>query len=977
MTNFADKTLNFFNSVALGLNEIMQKPAYGFCALTTADPDGEVLVGDDGSLVSVIDFRGSLKSVGREEFHRITESLTMALSSYLESPGHVIQIVMQYDPRDARRSTAKTLRPAKRAAAAIGLDIVAVLDDYAQTLSGFCATEQVRLVLWTTPTVLASGDRQGERAKTVKARAHTPVGAGAQHLWVGMEGLRDRHKGFIEGVLAGLSNGGVDARKMDAHSVLWEVRHALFPELTGPAWRASLPGDPLPARFKDDFTSDNDFGHLLHPDIGTQVFPGEIEDLSATLVRIGEQVHAPLMLSLPPMTPQPFNVLFRALIARRFPWRVSFLLDGAGLSAFTLRSTIASILFFSNKRISKSLDALREFENEGGVVARLRVCFDTWGRNVQEAVSRRSILAGAVQAWGSCDTSPLAGDPMLLVSSTLPAMLPSSPAPKAAAPLHEAVGMLPITRPTSPWEDGSMIFRTPDGKVFPYAHMSSKQASWVDLGVAPMGSGKSVLLNALNFSFCIMAGLDELPFLSIIDIGPSSSGLISLLRAHLPEGDRHLVAYHRLRMTQDYAINPFDTPLGCTQPLPSHVVFLINFISLLATADDADTPQDGIPGIARACIDACYNEFSPDRAPKRYIEGIDPVVDQAISDLRLNESPSWWEVVDALFECGRIHEATRAQRYAVPLLSEVAAMARREEITGIYTHKTIGGEPITSFFWRRLVDAIGIYPILKSPTVFDIGDARVVSLDLDEVASKAGRQAGVMYMLARHVLGSRFFMMPRDVENIRPDYRPWHSERISRIREMPKRLCYDEFHRVARDTALSKQIVVDIETAVRESRKWNLSIGLYSQSIDDYPEVLIELGSSFYVMGAGTAAGIKVIRERFGLNETLAHALGRLGKPTAAGARFAAIFKAGSDPVQQVLMLTLGRYAIWAFSSTTEDATVRDALYERIGPKRTLEILSARFPGGVKAEIERQCLEGTNKHEVIGRMIDEFSTIPA
>ena len=31
---------------------------------------------------------------------------------------------------------------------------------------------------------------------------------------------------------------------------------------------------------------------------------------------------------------------------------------------------------------------------------------------------------------------------------------------------------------------------------------------------------------------------------------------------YLPEGKKHLAAYHRLRMTPDYAVNPFDTPLG-------------------------------------------------------------------------------------------------------------------------------------------------------------------------------------------------------------------------------------------------------------------------------------------------------------------------------------------------------------------------------------------------------------------------------
>ena len=63
-----------------------------------------------------------------------------------------------------------------------------------------------------------------------------------------------------------------------------------------------------------------------------------------------------------------------------------------------------------------------------------------------------------------------------------------------------------------------------------------------------------------------------------------------------------------------------------------------------------------------------------------------------------------------------------------------------------------------------LVDASEAYVVLKEPTRFDLGDAQIVSLDLDEVATRGGeiqdRQSAIMYMLARHVLGSRFSSCP-------------------------------------------------------------------------------------------------------------------------------------------------------------------------------------------------------------------------
>ena len=52
----------------------------------------------------------------------------------------------------------------------------------------------------------------------------------------------------------------------------------------------------------------------------------------------------------------------------------------------------------------------------------------------------------------------------------------------------------------------------------------------------------------------------------------------------------------------------------------------------------------------------------------------------------------------------------------------------------------------------------------------------------------------------------------------------------------------------------------------RESRKWNLSIGLYTQSIDDIPDIIIELATTIVILGAGTDKSIADMGERFGLN---------------------------------------------------------------------------------------------------------------
>ncbi|MDR1080975.1 MAG: hypothetical protein LBQ79_08440 [Deltaproteobacteria bacterium] len=269
------------------------------------------------------------------------------------------------------------------------------------------------------------------------------------------------------------------------------------------------------------------------------------------------------------------------------------------------------------------------------------------------------------------------------------------------------------------------------------------------------------------------------------------------------------------------------------------------------------------------------------------------------------------------------------------------------------------GEDAGSYVWRTLTEAVKDFPVLARPTAMSLGDARVMALDLDECAPRGGgpsgdRRAAVMYMLARHMCGSRFFTMPGDEAAAPPMYREHHARRIDELRREPKRLCYDELHRVTGEPAVRAQLAGDLESVTRESRKWNLSIGLYSQSLNDFPEVFLDLASSVFLPGAGSRAGADRIAGTFGLSSEFRDSLLRIGRPGPDGAGFGAVFRTAGGPSAQLLKSTLTPELLWAFSTTAEDAHVRAALYARFGVERTLAFLARRWPGGVKAEVERR-----------------------
>lgn len=980
--------MSLFNSLdnaLYNLGELFGRPVNKYCKLETTEGD-HTLIAQDASMVTVLELRGMLKIAGQSEFQALKNNLQMALASRMAHPGHLMQIVMQGDPDQTEMDVAAALEPSRITAKKLRMNpegADALLDDWVEAVSNYCCSEKVWIVLWTRPFRMNHTEMSEARKGLQKSVAEATYGKGMQRVGQIMPGIQDDHEGFISAVSGAFRQQEISIRTLSCQEALWWIRHSIDAEHTSRKWKARIPGTPYGMKLPDPMEKEN-IQSMFYPSLANQLFPRDAEDLNDKYIRVGDRIHAPLMMELGPQDPTVFQSLFKNLRQKKIPWRVSFMIDPDGLKSLTWKNALASVLAITssvNRQFNKAKKELEARQLDGETVVRLRVCFDTWVKapgnmTSQEAVddaltllrNRSSQLATAVQGWGACETSETVGAPLLAFSSTVPGLMPASPAPAMAAPLSDVLTMLPMTRPSSPWQDGSVPLRSPDGKIWPYAQGSSKQAAWISLGFAPMGSGKSVWLNTTNLGFLLMPGLARLPWLSIIDIGPSSKGLISLLQAIFPERLKHLFAYYRWRMEAEYAYNPFDLPLGCRKPLPAQKAFLVNLLSLFATPLDADAPQDGVPGIARAIIEEAYDEYSDERNPKIYSSGMDPEVDAAVHnlDIEIDSHTSWWEIVDALFEDGQTRIATLAQRYAVPLLADVAGFSRREKITAMYNHKTAGGELISEFFWRCCIEAISAYPILKEPTRFDLGEAQVVSLDLDEVAPKGGpaaqRQSGVMFMLAREILAGKFFMMPADVKSIPAQYQDYHGTRIDALRQDPKKFCVDELHRASKGGgAVVEQFMADVKTAARESRKWNLFIDLYSQDEGDFPEELVELAFNIFILGRGTESGIKRLVDKFGLNDAAHYAVSRLTKPGRAGAGMVGLFKTDDGMVMQNLVSTIGQQMLWAFSSTTEDSYVREKLYETLGVATTLKVLAQHYPGGIKVEVERRRLLATDE----------------
>lgn len=964
MRNFVDPFLDGIDSVLAWFSTELKQTAESYCDLETAD-NKTTLVARDGSLISVVRVFGVTKLIGTDEFNSIHAGITQSLQPTLKRAGHVVQVYFSYDRAAVKPEIDEILSPAKATAARLKLKLDDLFKERVDYLSKFCAHEELYFVLWTRPYSLTNEQMQRaskEKLKYIRDNKIPPFKNG-QNLIAAVPDLREAHASFVRSVVTDLNSLNVYSQLLEVHDALHAARYAIDADFTDKTWRPSLPGDQIPIRETRPLSGE--LSGVMWPPIARQIFPRDAMALDGRTIRVGDRIYTPLFIDLFPQELKSFAVLFSRTLPTQVPWRISFLIESGGNETLRFKSMMAAILSWTaaqNGLVNDAAKLLKSIEtNTDDAVVKLQVSLATWAPegNIRLLRTRSAELAKAVEGWGTCEVSEVSGDVFAGYASSLFAFNANSIATPSVAPLSDVVYMLPFARPASAWQFGAVLLRSPDGKPWPYQPGSSQQTTWIDLMYARPGSGKSVLSNSINLALCLSGGIQRLPRIAIIDIGPSSSGLISLLKEALPPEVRHYVGYHRLRMTPEYAINPFDTQLGCRYPTAQERGFLVNFITLLATPLGAERPYDGISDMAGLVIDELYKYLADDGKPHLYTSGLEPLVDDILTEIGfvLDEHTTWWEVTDALFLASFHHEAILAQRYAAPLLPDAGAICRTQVIEDLYGQvKAPTGEPLIQAFSRMISSAVREYPILSGVTKFDIGDVRVISLDLDEVAKSGGdaaeRQTAVMYMLARYVLARHYYLTEDSLSDFPDAYREHHRVRIGEIREDPKRIVYDEFHRTSKARAVRDQVILDM----REGRKWNVQIALISQSLEDFDSVMVEFGTSVFIMDAGPEQAIKRSTEIFGLSETARVALKtRVHGPREGGATFLAQFATKSGVNTQLLTSTLGPVELWAFSTTAEDARVRNKLYGKIGPTEARRVLANLFPSGsVKSLIEKR-----------------------
>lgn len=945
----------------------------------------KTLVRKDGGLVSLIRIDGVPSIVGNESYLDSLDFLNENLGGVLKKSGHRLTFHFTRDKDRVGRDVDDAMEVLINKNKVMGLSSDEFITEQRKLFTDRCCHESCYLSLETLPSALLSNaarkrsQKQTDNIVKQNGLLSPKYSAYGQNILGYVADLVGVHASFINMVTSRIrdsnQNGGVRLSIMNARKAIYVMRNMIDPDRTSRNWNPVLIGDEYHPTIREKMDH-LDASHLAPPPLAEQIMNRDFtsdgnQDINS-ITRMGNLFYSVVYVDLPPAPFKSFSELFDT-IPSTTPWRMSFCIE-TGSNNFSKKLAskriAATFMAFSNsinEAIIDSIDTMQDEEQRNGSsLVKANISFCTWGKSVEDVQTNASNISIAVESWGA-QIKEESGDVPLGVLETIPCVTSKKVSRPSIIYLTDFLSSIPITRPTSVWDNGAFLGVTEDDKIWSYSSASDKQPSWIELLSAKSGSGKSLTLNALNLSLFSSVPSGKLPRLAIIDIGVSSKLYIDYLKSIFPEQfSKHFKTY-KLKMTSDYQVNIFDTPLGCRRPVVMDRGVIVNFLVTLLNDAGSKVIRKGLLELVSLMIDQMYDDCVND--PSEYVKGMDLALDEAIETAQLHSThklPSqkvtFWDVTDFLALSGDIENAIRAQRNAVPNLSRASATLGRENITELYSDAE--GMALIVEVKRALSTALSLYPNLCGITNFDISsEDKIVSLDLSEVAGgvseSAIKQTNIMYMMARYLLAKDFYKDSDTLveivsqqkqqrgahrnEEANKLYLEYHRKKITSIFSEIKKIVYDEFHVTKGSPAIADQVLNDM----RVGRKYNIVICLSSQRDEDFNPAMLEMATTTILMSRGAAD--KQIKQ-FNLNQDAAQYLRKLNGPTRDGAPMLFLCKTTEGEFAQFIYLPLPSILVWAWSTTKEDMVMRDYTFSKLHDyPKTVSLLSKVIPYGCKS----------------------------
>lgn len=966
VTSSGFKPFETFLRACAWISELSGKDLTSFCNLATADDKS--LITYEGDYVTLVKISGMKRLASRDEIQTAAQQLQIDLGASFTDPGHALQFTYVSDP-DASVFMQDNLAERRTIAQALQADFEDIFTERERVLTPYMRQERIWLVLWSRTGCLS----KAEAASANKARKKTALGlpnlGDAQNPTLGSRELATIHRAFVGHVLKVFESRGVILSELPPKEALSVIRTEIYPETASGNWSPILPSDP-PLNIIPDKERPEDISDALWPPVREQLFKEDAFTPDFQTVRLGCLDWTPVDMTMASNDVRPFTELTSHLAPYRLPWRMTMHIEGVRPSYMAWKEHVSTLLRFGkNRAVYDAFQQLAHMRALRQAVVKLRVSFATSADagDTDRLRNRASRLEQGINGWGGAQATRQCGDPLEGTLSSVPGIALASTAPPTAAPLDKTLTMAPWARPARPWEHGAALLRAADGRIVPFDPAGEGRDATLDLFVAPSRRGKSMLANALLLATVLSSATltdtgVKLPLIGKLDIGDATSGFIDLIVHGLPREHAHLAAYIPYDFIPEHAYNIFDTEACCRRPFKYHMGFLKNFLSLVCMPEDKST-FEGMDQIIHAAIEAAYDltEDSVSGKPKPYRKSENKTLDAVLDklDVSFPRHASWWQVADFFAERGDIRHARMATQHAVPVIHDLLEAIQEDRVWGNYgtNTPTAGQEKGLEIFRRYITSFIDKYPTLNKPTRLDLGDARIVALDIHRVAPEGAaneRQTELMYLMGFQIISRNFFLDPEDAEQAPECVRSIHRERFREFRESFKRLECDEFQRTIKAPFIRQQF----EEAARRAAKLNVKIGLTSQKITDFGEYLTQHSTARFILGVANPEEATEVSNILGLSNAARNIVHHgLKGPNRDGTGSPLILQilVHNQLYEMYLLNMLGPIELWALSTKPEDVALRRRVYTAIGSSEARRRLARIFPkGSASDEINRR-----------------------
>ncbi|MEL0637573.1 hypothetical protein V6259_12465 [Marinomonas sp. TI.3.20] len=726
----------------------------------------------------------------------------------------------------------------------------------------------------------------------------------------------------------------------------------------------------------------------------------EVHPKDRNIIVHGDRVFLSVLVDSYSKGPSSYNELHAEILKKRIPY-ISKTRIGGNPLALLKKEFVASKATWTlqgnetQQKFKIAYQKIRDFYKNNTVV-NISQSFLTWVDGTDEAAikklyNRANDLVMIIEKWTTAENNKCHIDrrtPLHSFYSSMPCVLRSTAA-KIPHALVDVVARCPYMRPSLPYTNtGDMLLMADDGKALPFDPLVGRTAKIAFL-VGAMGSGKTVIAQALRDRMVLKRGNKNIPYQFSIDVGASTEASTV---AYAVENPAIKDKFAFIRMDQAY-INILETPLGLRQ-LPKQLFSTINSLiadRLMGVHGD-EMPQAS--DMLGECLNFAYEKCAHPSTAKQIRLAEIPWLEEQLSYLgfEFKEAETsdvykntvkylGWDIVDFLCLHSLWDRAYEVQRLCVPTMKDVLAAAARTEWLEKY-RLTVDGIILSEVFPLKLQSFIDSYPSVCKPSSVTIWNKHVCTFELGEVVTQGGNAEdeyksrfwfGLVFIFIRNTLSlqNAFIKTYHDQIDREQQWRStqtyqsksaegikkYHLDKITELVNSPKRSYIDEVHRfLPVDLSQAGYAQTILSSFINEVRRSGTELAFASPQ-PAHGKFFNKVATLVMILGFQSDAMADDCIEAFGLSQ---EEVDRYVKPLrldhGKGANFYMLLRdigkiSKISEFRQTGYFPVPMVEIWSYANEFIEVYIRNQLYRKLGANRALEVLAMALPKAGASEM--------------------------